>query len=161
MKSSKPTESASDAKKPAKAVTQPVETSKTRETPKESAAKVTADAKSAAASKPAKETAQTVEPLKSPQPPKKAPAKAADAPKIAAAKKTVQAAKPPTRTKAPEQPEGAQDQPVSAGERQRMIEVAAYLRAERRGFLPGYEAEDWLAAEMEVDQKLGLVTTAE
>lgn len=159
MKSSKPTESASDAKKPAKAVTQPVETSKTRETPKESAAKVTADAKSAAAPKPAKETAQTVEPLKSPQ--KKAPAKAADAPKIAAAKKTVQAAKQPTRTKAPEQPEGAQDQPVSAGERQRMIEVAAYLRAERRGFLPGYEAEDWLAAEMEVDQKLGLVTTAE
>jgi hypothetical protein len=32
-----------------------------------------------------------------------------------------------------------------------MIAEAAYLRAERRGFAPGSEAEDWLAAEAEVD----------
>jgi hypothetical protein len=35
-----------------------------------------------------------------------------------------------------------------------MIAEGAYLRAERRGFAPGYEAEDWLAAEAEVDALL-------
>jgi hypothetical protein len=38
-----------------------------------------------------------------------------------------------------------------ADERQRKIELAAYYRAERRGFAPGNELEDWLAAEAEVD----------
>jgi hypothetical protein len=32
-----------------------------------------------------------------------------------------------------------------------MIAENAYYRAERRGFLPGYEIEDWLAAEAEID----------
>jgi hypothetical protein len=35
-----------------------------------------------------------------------------------------------------------------------MIAEAAYLRAERRGFGPGYETEDWLAAEADVDALL-------
>jgi hypothetical protein len=35
-----------------------------------------------------------------------------------------------------------------------MIAEAAYLRAEHRGFAPGFEAEDWLAAESEVDALL-------
>ena len=35
-----------------------------------------------------------------------------------------------------------------------MIAEAAYLRAERRGFAPGYETEDWLAAEIETDALL-------
>jgi hypothetical protein len=35
-----------------------------------------------------------------------------------------------------------------------MIAEAAYLRAERRGFAPGNEHEDWLAAEAEVDRLL-------
>jgi len=35
-----------------------------------------------------------------------------------------------------------------------MIAEAAYLRAERRGFLAGHEEEDWLAAEKEVDALL-------
>jgi Protein of unknown function (DUF2934) len=34
------------------------------------------------------------------------------------------------------------------------IEKAAYLKAERRGFAPGHELEDWLAAENEVEQRL-------
>ena len=38
--------------------------------------------------------------------------------------------------------------------RRGMIAKAAYLRAERRGFAPGHEDEDWLAAEAEVDQLL-------
>jgi hypothetical protein len=35
-----------------------------------------------------------------------------------------------------------------------MIEVAAYLRAERRNFEPGHDVEDWLAAEAEVNERL-------
>jgi len=42
-------------------------------------------------------------------------------------------------------------QTVSAEERQRWIATAAYFRAQRRGFAAGREAEDWLAAEREVD----------
>jgi hypothetical protein len=37
-----------------------------------------------------------------------------------------------------------------AAERREMIAIAAYLRAEKRGFEPGHELEDWYAAEMEV-----------
>jgi hypothetical protein len=38
--------------------------------------------------------------------------------------------------------------------RHAMIAESAYLRAERRGFAPGHETEDWLAAEAEVDALL-------
>ena len=44
---------------------------------------------------------------------------------------------------------------VSFDERRGMIAKAAYLRAERRGFAAGGEAEDWLAAEQEIDALLG------
>jgi Protein of unknown function (DUF2934) len=40
-------------------------------------------------------------------------------------------------------------------DRRRMIAEAAYFRAEQRGFVPGSELEDWLAAELEVDALLG------
>jgi hypothetical protein len=40
--------------------------------------------------------------------------------------------------------------------RRDMIAKAAYYRAERRGFAAGHEAEDWLAAESEVDAALML-----
>lgn len=43
---------------------------------------------------------------------------------------------------------------VSEESRRAMIAEAAYLRAERRGFAPGNEEEDWLAAEAEVDALL-------
>jgi hypothetical protein len=39
-------------------------------------------------------------------------------------------------------------------ERRHWILEAAYYRAERRGFTPGYELEDWLAAEAEIDGSL-------
>lgn len=42
-----------------------------------------------------------------------------------------------------------------------MIARAAYLRAERRGFTPGHELEDWLAAEREINRLLGPVAVAE
>jgi hypothetical protein len=44
--------------------------------------------------------------------------------------------------------------PVSAAERQAMIEHNAYLRAQSRDFAPGHHLEDWLAAEAEVDQRI-------
>lgn len=53
-----------------------------------------------------------------------------------------------TRTAAAKLPQRAG---VSADDRRAMIAEAAYLRAERRGFIPGHESEDWLAAEVEVD----------
>lgn len=39
-------------------------------------------------------------------------------------------------------------------DRHASIAEAAYFRSLRRGFVPGYEIEDWLAAEEEVDQRL-------
>ena len=41
---------------------------------------------------------------------------------------------------------------VSPQERQRMIEEAAYFRAEQRGFDVGGEWDDWLLAEAEIDR---------
>jgi hypothetical protein len=43
---------------------------------------------------------------------------------------------------------------VSDDARRAMISAAAYLRAEQRGFSSGYELEDWLIAEREVDALL-------
>ena len=37
-------------------------------------------------------------------------------------------------------------------QRERRIREAAYFKAQRRGFAPGHELEDWVAAEQEVDQ---------
>jgi Protein of unknown function (DUF2934) len=48
-------------------------------------------------------------------------------------------------------PSGAE---VSHETRRAMIAEAAYLRAEQRGFASGYEVEDWLLAEREVDALL-------
>jgi hypothetical protein len=39
-------------------------------------------------------------------------------------------------------------------DRQASIAEAAYFLSEQRGFAPGHELEDWLAAEEEVDQRL-------
>ena len=43
--------------------------------------------------------------------------------------------------------------PSSREERERRIAVAAYLRAERRGFRSGSELEDWLEAERDEDSR--------
>jgi hypothetical protein len=50
--------------------------------------------------------------------------------------------------KKPQKQETEKDTP-SAAMRQKIAELA-YYRAEQRGFSPGYELEDWLAAEAEV-----------
>jgi hypothetical protein len=35
-----------------------------------------------------------------------------------------------------------------------MIREAAYFKAQKRGFAPGHELDDWLEAEEEIDNKL-------
>ena len=70
-------------------------------------------------------------------------------------------AKPATRVVAqarPAQPSSSEAlasrgerQPVPPEQRARAIAEAAYYRAERRGFEPGLEEQDWLEAEREVD----------
>lgn len=52
------------------------------------------------------------------------------------------------------------DGEITSEARSRMIAEAAYYLAERRGFEPGYEFEDWLAAEAEVDRDLELAGLA-
>ena len=60
--------------------------------------------------------------------------------------------RPPRARKSPEPP--TLRARVTAETRRALIAEAAYLRAERRGFVPGQETEDWLAAEVELDALL-------
>lgn len=43
---------------------------------------------------------------------------------------------------------------TSAEARARMIAEAAYYLSEQRGFAPGHEVEDWLAAEQQIDSRI-------
>ena len=43
-------------------------------------------------------------------------------------------------------------------ERREMIAIAAYFRAQKRGFEPGHELEDWFEAETEIDHRLQFET---
>jgi hypothetical protein len=71
---------------------------------------------------------------------------------------TVKEPSPRTRARKRAQPKQTAASPaalsVSADVRRGMIAEGAYLRAERRGFAPGHEEEDWYAAEREVDAQL-------
>ncbi len=59
------------------------------------------------------------------------------------------------RTRTGATPEASSRPPsVAPAERHQMIAVVAYLRAERRGFAPGGDLDDWLEAEQEVDALL-------
>jgi hypothetical protein len=49
---------------------------------------------------------------------------------------------------------------VSPGQRHDMIAAAAYLLAERRGFSPGRELEDWFEAAAVIDQMLANMSRA-
>ncbi|OFZ70875.1 MAG: hypothetical protein A2Z01_11905 [Betaproteobacteria bacterium RBG_16_58_11] len=87
---------------------------------------------------------------------KAAPAKAASpkpAAKPAASAKAkgdkLPAAKPAPAKKKASKGNGAT--PITPEQRYRMICDAAYYRAERRGFIGGNPAEDWAAAEAEID----------
>jgi Protein of unknown function (DUF2934) len=54
----------------------------------------------------------------------------------------------------PPLPKGAQGE-IDPEVRHRMISEAAYRNYEHRGYVEGYELEDWLQAEAEVDRQLG------
>jgi len=43
---------------------------------------------------------------------------------------------------------------ISKEVRSQWIATAAYFKAERRGFLPGHEAQDWREAEIEIEVRL-------
>lgn len=76
----------------------------------------------------------------------KSPAKAvakATAPKVAPEKKVATTAK----TKKVQRQ-------ISNEERINLIQVAAFYIAERRGFSPGNEQQDWINAEREIDEMI-------
>ena len=63
----------------------------------------------------------------------------------------------PTLPRAAGRKVAAHDAPpnlLSGAARNEMIATAAYFSAERRGFAPGDELADWLAAEAEIDRTL-------
>ena len=115
------------------------------------AAKKSMVAPKATAEKPpsAKKTS-TAKPPSAKPPSKAAPAKSAAA--------TPRASKPIAETKAKPVSKNATKgngaSPITPEQRYRMICDAAYFRAERRGFIGGNSAEDWTAAEAEIDSLL-------
>jgi hypothetical protein len=85
----------------------------------------------------------------------KAPAKKSVATKPAAAKtKPVAKAVPATVKKAaaPKKAPIAPKPAISAEQRNNYVEVAAFYIAERRGFAAANPADDWAAAEAEIDR---------
>jgi hypothetical protein len=58
----------------------------------------------------------------------------------------------PVKKVQPIKPDGAPGvQPgISNDDRRQRIAEVAYYRAQQRGFSPGYEIEDWLAAEAQI-----------
>ena len=62
---------------------------------------------------------------------------------------------------APVAPSGVAPSPsIGPEQRQARICDAAYFLSERRGFRPGHELDDWLAAEGEVDRLLAASVSA-
>lgn len=90
-------------------------------------------------------TAAAAKPAAKAAPKKAAPVKKAAAPKAATARKP--AAKAGNG--------GASKVRVTPEQRYRMIAEAAYYQAEKRGFVGGDCAQDWLDAEAEIDSLLG------
>jgi DUF2934 family protein len=96
-----------------------------------------------------------------PTEPPRSPEIAKEIPKVIKADEKVAAKSPPrarAKSTAPRVTKSTAKAPafvaVSEDVRRGMIAEGAYLRAERRGFAPGHEAEDWLSAEAEVDALL-------
>lgn len=110
-------------------------TAKKVSTPKPVAAATPAVAKPVAAKKPAvkKSSAPTATVATAPA----APVKATAAAMPKAVKPTAAKSSKPT---------------LNAEQRNNYVEVAAFYIAERRGFIPGNPADDWCAAELEVDR---------
>jgi hypothetical protein len=97
-----------------------------------------------------------------PTEPPRSPEVVKEIPKVIKAdEKVVPTAPPRARAKSSPTPrvrkaavKGSPRVTISEDVRRGMIAEGAYLRAERRGFAPGHEEEDWIAAEAEVDALL-------
>ena len=106
-------------------------------------------AKATAEKKPSAKKASTAKPSSKPAPAKSAAAKPLAIKPIAGT--------PVAKTKTTPKPlsesatKGNGASPITPEQRYRMICDAAYFRAERRGFIGGNSAEDWTAAEVEID----------
>lgn len=61
----------------------------------------------------------------------------------------------PKPKKGNSKPQAASSPALNAQERDKLIAQAAYFRAEKRGFAPGYELQDWVEAEVEVKRLIG------
>ncbi|MDP1911643.1 MAG: DUF2934 domain-containing protein [Hyphomicrobium sp.] len=85
------------------------------------------------------------------------PAKSKAAPKNAPPSKA-QARTPVAGTKQQKgsaEPQSGSGPALNAEERNRLVAQAAYFRAEKRGFAPGCELQDWVEAEAEVLRLIG------
>lgn len=71
----------------------------------------------------------------------------------AASSRGVTVAKKPRAGDSEKRPAAAPS--ISAEERQNLIARVAYFRAEKRGFSPGCELQDWFEAETEVKRLIG------
>ncbi len=79
-------------------------------------------------------------------------------PKVVRAEAVMPAAKPnlkPQVKKRKVEPPPGPGMAIGLHEREMMIARAAYFRAEKRGFAPGSELQDWIEAEAEVLQLVG------
>lgn len=56
----------------------------------------------------------------------------------------------PLKQEADAAPQSPVPPTIADGELRQQIAEAAYYRAQQRGFSPGYELEDWLAAEEQI-----------
>ena len=178
MSTDKTTTAKRTAKKPV-AASEKAKPAKPASAPKAASgklAKTPAAGKAVPAKRPAKTVVADTEPTGKPRKTRAAPKavsiaaeKAVDAPstakadsKVRTARKTA-TAKPESVKKAAPKPESVKKVAPAARkivkkpaaplgeERQRLIAIAAYYRAEARGFAPGHEKQDWLDAEAEID----------
>lgn len=69
-------------------------------------------------------------------------------------REAVQSVKPKSSGRTPGKTRSPKATVVNGEEKRELIGKAAYFRAERRGFVPGFEVDDWLAAELEIERSL-------
>jgi hypothetical protein len=84
----------------------------------------------------------------------KAPARAATTRSKAKSRHAADAEVPVRDDAAPVTGQVAASRTLDPSERERLVAMAAYFRAEKRGFAAGGEVEDWLEAEKEVARHL-------
>jgi hypothetical protein len=145
MSEDKATPSKRTTKKPV-AVSEAVKPKKAA-TPK---AKPAVDAAAASAPVVAKKAAAKVTDKVAAEPAKAKKATAPAAAKVVAAKPAAAKKKAPAASKLVDKPAAPSEE-----ERQRWIATAAYHRAEKRGFAPGYDEQDWFDAVAEIDALVG------